>query len=382
MQRHLFLLFVMLISRFTVLGTAQVPDLLIYNGDTLQLMANPLEDYYNESNMRPSSFGIHHCTSTACWRGYQATWLIENNILYLVKIGNCCFIRRHSLSEENLTSLSGLVPDDILEKIRRSIPQKTLNEYDLNKYLAKKLGKKRFKKWGDLIAKHTSIPERVADLKHLFQEKYQNGRVRADWFSGLLRSPSGKLVDYVHMGYMSTFESELVFELEKGEIIDSREYHNKPLERKAGFGMLSATSYSLYVPLEFLGGKPYEYIEGKEILLVNSDSTTSIMGKSGFNEQRLKPEIRRDRVTAILDSLTQARALYDFESPIKDDLRWGSAGWADGYNSNTGEFIRVFTMVNINGYMILVLRFKTKYEEFLVSSEHMIRTTRLMEFSF
>lgn len=40
-------------------------------------------------------------------------------------------------------------------------------------------------------------------LQNLFLNKKQ---VKADWFSGLLVLPYGKLINYVHMGFASTYE--------------------------------------------------------------------------------------------------------------------------------------------------------------------------------
>ena len=48
--------------------------------------------------------------------------------------------------------------------------------------------------------------------------------VRADWFSGNLIVPQGKLVDYVHMGYGSTFQRYLIFRVEKGAVNAIHEY--------------------------------------------------------------------------------------------------------------------------------------------------------------
>ena len=47
-------------------GTAQIPDFLIYEGDTLSIYANPLESYF-ENHSRPDSlFSEIGYNSTAC----------------------------------------------------------------------------------------------------------------------------------------------------------------------------------------------------------------------------------------------------------------------------------------------------------------------------
>lgn len=66
-----------------VLATPQVPDYLIYNGDTLTIESNPLETYF-EDHPRPDS--LLSSQSSACWRGYIAFWKIENDSLFLEKM--------------------------------------------------------------------------------------------------------------------------------------------------------------------------------------------------------------------------------------------------------------------------------------------------------
>lgn len=51
--------------------------------------------------------------------------------------------------------------------------------------------------------------------------------VVADWFDGLLVVPMGKMVDYVHMGYGSTFEKYLLIQVQKGEVIREKQFTHK-----------------------------------------------------------------------------------------------------------------------------------------------------------
>jgi hypothetical protein len=61
----------------------------------------------------------------------------------------------------------------------------------------------------------------------------ENGRVFADWFTGQLRVADGKLVDYVHMSYDSTFSRELLFEVKNGVVTArSSKRNRKPGESK------------------------------------------------------------------------------------------------------------------------------------------------------
>ena len=82
-----FLFLIMLMGN--VMATGQYPDLLIYKGETQSIFTNPLELYFDNQHPRP--IGIFTFSCTANWRGYVATWKIEENNLYLVKLveGSC-----------------------------------------------------------------------------------------------------------------------------------------------------------------------------------------------------------------------------------------------------------------------------------------------------
>ena len=148
---------------FESLATAQIPDRLIYNGDTVSIFSNPLEQLPNFDNLRPKLFGDKQgCNSTACWREYQAKWEILDNELYLIGIYSCCFY-------EN--------------KIE-------------------------------------------ANLKQLFPDKYEKGKVKASWVTAKILSPQGKQLYYVHMGYGSLYEKEVVYEIENGKLKGTTIYDN------------------------------------------------------------------------------------------------------------------------------------------------------------
>lgn len=144
-------------------GTAQIPDRLIYKGDTLSIFSNPLEQLYGNDSLRPKFFGDKEgCMSTACWRGYQAEWIIIDGQLYLTGIFSCCFF------EDNIE----------------------------------------------------------ADLQKLFGNRFIGGKVKADWVNAKIISPQGKQLYYVHMGYESLYERELEFQFKNGQLIGTKTYDN------------------------------------------------------------------------------------------------------------------------------------------------------------
>ena len=51
-------------------------------------------------------------------------------------------------------------------------------------------------------------------------------KVFADWFTGELHIPYGKLMKYVHQGYASLYEKELFLNVQKGIVISEREIDN------------------------------------------------------------------------------------------------------------------------------------------------------------
>jgi len=156
-------LFLLTIPSVNSFATGQIPDKLIYNGDTLSIFANPLEQLYDNDSMRPKFFGNKEgCMSTACWRGYEAEWIIFDNELYLVGIYSCCY-------------------------------------------------------YEDSIK---------ADLKILFGNMFMNGKVKADWFTGKIIAPQGELLYYIHMGYESLYERELELEFLNGKLVGTKTYDN------------------------------------------------------------------------------------------------------------------------------------------------------------
>lgn len=64
-------------------------------------------------------------------------------------------------------------------------------------------------------------------VKFLFPDS--DGLVLADWYTGTLRFPEGKLLKYVHNEFMSRYERELHIIVEKGIVKSEQMIHNQPL---------------------------------------------------------------------------------------------------------------------------------------------------------
>ncbi|MCC9166092.1 energy transducer TonB family protein [Pontibacter harenae] len=152
-----------LVLPFAASATAQVGDRIIWKGDTLMLYSNPLELRQDIGSLRPVLFANREAgMSTGCWRGYVAEWKIIDDELFLTNIYSCNY---HE------------------DKVK-------------------------------------------ADLQKVFGPEYVNGKVKATWVTGELLIPKGKLIHYVHSGYGSFYEKELVLTFKNGQLTDQQEYDN------------------------------------------------------------------------------------------------------------------------------------------------------------
>ena len=108
---------------------------------------------------------IFGATNSACWRGYIGHWLIEGGCLYLTNLSAHIAINGNS-------------------------------------------------RWAG---------EEVG-MDYLFPGQE---RVFADWFSGEVRLPQGKLLAYVHLGFASVYEKDLFLKFVDGVLVDSWEVENE-----------------------------------------------------------------------------------------------------------------------------------------------------------
>jgi hypothetical protein len=70
-----------------------------------------------------------------------------------------------------------------------------------------------------------SLEKELSNIGYIFKE---NKEIFASWFTGQLVLPQGEMLEYVHAGYESVFEKELLLKIENGvfiesEIVDNRE---------------------------------------------------------------------------------------------------------------------------------------------------------------
>ncbi len=147
-------------------ATAQSPEKLIHQGKELPMFSTPLESYlerHPDVKMPTPDVG-----STGLWRDYVATWSIKEDKLFLVKIE------------------------------QQAATKNKAGEFDFT--------------W------------REVPLDKIFPKAKEP--VLADWYNGVLRVPQGKQLQYIHMGFESRYEKDLLFLIEKGRVIRSVELNN------------------------------------------------------------------------------------------------------------------------------------------------------------
>lgn len=60
-------------------------------------------------------------------------------------------------------------------------------------------------------------------------------RVFAHWYSGILTIPQGEMTKYVHMGYLSRYERELLIAIENGIVVDTHmRVNNEDSDKEEG----------------------------------------------------------------------------------------------------------------------------------------------------
>jgi len=167
-MKTLFIIALAICNSINVFATAQYPDKIIYNEKEYALNSNPLEDYFETNPDKRPKGGI---MSTGLWRGYVATFEIIDSQLYL---------------------------KDIEIKVRDSTSKESYKT-----------------RWKSVI-------------KEVFPNQTQ---IKVDWLTGLLVIPHGKLVNYVHMGYGSTYEKYILLEIDKGDLQREKNFKYKEYEK-------------------------------------------------------------------------------------------------------------------------------------------------------
>lgn len=215
-------------------ASPQIPDYIIYKGDTIPIYNLILEKYFQkiEKSDKGSLFGLkfRDGASFNCWRGYQAIYEIENNSLYLKNIIDC--------GER---------------KINKSASENRMNE--------------------------------------IFGNKVINGKVYIDWFSGDFTIPNGELLRWDGV-FHKTFEKEILIKVNNGKVREISKVENyiddpKRINRKYG-DTISKVIFNELNKLNWNNKKDFDCSEKHLVTIGKSGEVTKVV----MPEYQTKKEIK------------------------------------------------------------------------------------------
>jgi hypothetical protein len=146
--------------------TAQIGDRIFIDNNEYTLACEPLSSYLYDNKVEK----LFTAVNTACYRGYCAKWGINNGKIYLTDIESPCQIR----------SRNEIDSDEPISAIQKLFPGQT--------------------------------------------------EVFAVWINGTLKIQSGELLEYVHIGYESLYETNIYLKFENGVLIEEKTVDNTPKE--------------------------------------------------------------------------------------------------------------------------------------------------------
>jgi len=146
---------------------AQIGDKIFYKGQIHSLASEPLSPYLYSNKIEKLFSGI----SSACYRGYCATWKIENKNIYLLNVES-----PNSKKDET----------------------------------------------GD------GVDEPISAMNKLFPGQNE---VFAHWVNGKIKIQSGKVLQFVNNGYESVYEKDIFLRFENGALVDEKVVLNTPEEQ-------------------------------------------------------------------------------------------------------------------------------------------------------
>ena len=246
----------LILSVYEACGTAQEPDILFYQGRIYDLFTNPLEEYYGRP-LPEDLFGGRgpEYSSSSCSRGYKAYWLIDSNRLYLIKLVSCVFDGYYKITDTTIFFMKKILPANVYDKIK-TLKGAKYEWTDFENEIGKLMAGDEFDKYFEII-RHLSYNTNLnANLEKLFPDTYSMYMVFASWYTGTLRVPQGKMIEYFHMGYFSVYEKDIFVTAEDGNIVSVREKDNQVIgDLPENFMQLSGNWYILHLPENLHPGK-------------------------------------------------------------------------------------------------------------------------------
>jgi len=146
--------------------TAQIGDRIFINNKEYTLACEPISSYLYDNKVEK----LFTAVNTACYRGYCATWKLFEGKIYLIDIE----------SPDQLKRMKGNVSDEPVSAMQKLFPGHT--------------------------------------------------EVFADWVNGTLKIQSGELLEHIHIGYESVYETNIYLKFENGILIEEKTVKNTPKE--------------------------------------------------------------------------------------------------------------------------------------------------------
>lgn len=146
--------------------TAQIGDRIFINDAEYTLACEPLSSYLYDNKVEK----LFTTVNTACYRGYCAKWKVDNDKIYLTDIE----------SPSQIRSRKGTDSDEPISAMQKLFPGQT--------------------------------------------------EVFAHWVSGTLKIQSGELLEYIHLGYESIYETNIYLKFESGILKGEKIVNNTPKE--------------------------------------------------------------------------------------------------------------------------------------------------------
>lgn len=156
------------------IGTAQEPDVLIVDGEPQAIFTNPLTPWLQT---HPEALPKDGVIWSSNWRGYIATWEIAAGKLWLRKVD---------------VTYAKETKEDLEQSVRRETAFPGEEEVPTR----------------DHEVRRNVIPRLFPDPRN----------VVASWYTGTLILPKGKMIEYVHMGYGSSYERYTVIWVRAGDV--------------------------------------------------------------------------------------------------------------------------------------------------------------------
>lgn len=258
------LLLTLLLTLFTLrtFASPQSPDYIIYRRDTLATYTLILEQYFQMQSKTEDGklFGLsfRDGASLNCWRGYQAIYKIDNDSLFLVDIISCGERRNGKL---------------------------------------------------DKIAS-------VEKMKSIFNDKFINGRVYIDWFTGEMKFPlTNKVLRWDGVFY-TIYEKEKVISISIGKVSTIKDVENyvddtKRIDRKDK----NKISDILFKKLKKVKWKNKEDFDCSSEYMVTIDENGNVSKvRMLYSEEEIEKYYEKDEYNFCI------KKVYEALRPLKFDI--------------------------------------------------------------